>query len=177
VREAHAVNAKKGDPMEDDTALGPLISPNDAKRVENWINDAVSKGAKVIAGGQRDGSFYEATIVENVPKTCNLSCEEVFAPVCTIERYSDFKEVITRANQSRFGLQAGLFTQNMNRALYAYENLDVGGVVINDVPSIRVDSQPYGGVKSSGVGREGLRYAMQDFTELKIMLLRDAGKI
>jgi len=112
-----------------------------------------------------------------VPLGATLSCEEAFGPVTTIEPYKDFKDVIQRANKSRFGLQAGVFTQSLDHAFYAYENLHQGGVVINDVPSVRVDSQPYGGIKASGVGREGVKYTMQEYTELKIMTLRDVGKL
>lgn len=172
---AEAATLKKGDPMEEDTFIGPVISENDAKRIESWVNEAVSKGGNVLVGGKRDGCFYDATIVENVPRDVTLSCEEVFGPVCTLEKYTDFKEVIKHINSSRFGLQSGVFTHNFDKAFYAYEHLDMGGVVINDVPSIRVESQPYGGVKASGLGREGLLYAIEDFSELKIMLLRDAG--
>jgi len=168
---------KKGDPMDEDTFIGPIISEGDAKRIEDWVNKAVSKGAKVLCGGKRDGVFYDATVVENVPKEAELRCEEVFGTACIIDKFNDFKKVIEEVNDSKFGLQAGVFTKDLNKAFYAYEHLDVGGVVINDVPSVRIDSQPYGGVKDSGIGREGIRYAIEDMTEMRIMLMKNVGNL
>jgi len=165
---------KKGSPQEEDTFLGPLITEADAKRVENWVN---SSGGTVLTGGKRDGCFYDATILENVSKKSELNCKEVFGPVCFLEKFQDFKQACEAVNDSAFGLQAGVFTDNIHKAFYAFDALHVGGVVINDIPSARVDAQPYGGVKDSGVGREGLRYAIEDFSELKIMLMKDIGKL
>jgi len=165
---------KKGNPLEEDTFLGPLITENDAKRVDKWVRE--SKGNVVIGGGL-DGPFYDATIVENVDPSSDLGCKEVFGPVCYMIRYSDFKDVIAQVNKSAFGLQAGVFTSDFNKAFYAFDNLHVGGVLINEIPSARVDSQPYGGIKDSGLGREGLKYAIEDFTEVKIMLMKNAGKL
>jgi len=167
----------KGDPLDPNTFLGPIISEQEAKRVENWVNEAVQGGAKIVVGGKRDGSFYDATILENVAKTTALYCKEVFGPVCFLEKFSDFKGVCEAVNDSAFGLQTGVFTENLNKAFYAFKNLHVGGVIINDIPSARVDSQPYGGIKDSGLGREGLKYAIEDFTELKVMIMKDAGKL
>eukprot|EP01083_Nonionella_stella_P132715 403498_1 len=168
---------KKGDPSNEDTFIGPMITENDAKRCEQWVNEATERGASVIAGGKRDGVFYDATVVENVPKGTNLCDAEVFGPVCMVQKFDDFKDAISEVNDSVFGLQAGVFTSDMNKAFYAYENLEVGGVVINDVPSKRVDSMPYGGIRDSGLGREGIRYAIDDMTEIKIMLMRNMGML
>eukprot|EP00160_Parvularia_atlantis_P014054 Unigene3275_Nuclearia_a/m.10036 Unigene3275_Nuclearia_a/g.10036 ORF Unigene3275_Nuclearia_a/g.10036 Unigene3275_Nuclearia_a/m.10036 type:complete len:487 (+) Unigene3275_Nuclearia_a:94-1554(+) len=168
---------KKGDPQDEDVFIGPIISEGDAKRLEAWVNNAVARGAKVLCGGKREGVFYDATIVENVPKDTELNAEEVFGTVCTIAPYSDFKKVIEQVNDSKFGLQAGVFTHDLNKAFYAYEHLEVGGVVIGDVPSVRIDSMPYGGVKESGLGREGVRYAIEDMTEIRIMLLKNVAQL
>jgi acyl-CoA reductase-like NAD-dependent aldehyde dehydrogenase len=168
---------KKGDPLDEETFIGPLISEDDAKRLEAWVNEAVAAGARVLCGHKRDGAFYDATVVENAPRGSKLREEEAFGTVVCMERFSDFKAAVAAVNDSKFGLQAGVFTRSWDRSWYAFEQLDVGGVVINDVPSKRVDSQPYGGVKDSGLGREGVRYAMEDMTEPRVMLMRNAGKI
>jgi len=167
----------KGDPMDKNTFLGPLISENDAKRVENWVNEAVQQGATIITGGKRNGSFYDATFLENVDHQSNLYCKEAFGPVCFIEPYTDFKDVINKVNDSMYGLQTGIFTSSLHKSFYAFKNLHVGGVLINEIPSARVDSQPYGGIKDSGLGREGIKYAFEDFTELKVMLFKDADNL
>ncbi len=166
---------KSGDPMDEDTFLGPLITENDAKRIESWVDDAVSRGAKVLSGGKRDGALYAATFVENCPPDADLSCKEAFGPVATVEPFSSFKEACDRVNDSVFGLQAGVFTRDMHNAYYAFNHLDVGGVVINDVPSFRVDNMPYGGVKDSGLGREGIKFAIEDMTEVRLMVLNRMG--
>jgi len=170
---------KAGDPSDPEVFIGPVISEKDAQRMADWIEEAVSEGGKVLCGGKRDGVMVEATIIENVPHMCKAFSEEVFGPVLCIEKYngSDFRSIIDLVNDSDFGLQAGVFTNNFNKAFYAFENIEVGGVVINDVPSIRVDSQPYGGVKSAGLGREGIRYAIEDMTEMRVMLMKNAGKL
>jgi len=169
---AAAKQLKSGDPRDENTFLGPLISEKDAIRVEQWVNEAASAGAQVLCGGRRNGSFFEATIVADVSPTARLSCEEVFGPVVTVESFSDFADACSRINSSRYGLQAGVFTNDLSRAMHAFEHLQVGGVIINDVPSMRVDSMPYGGVKDSGLGREGVRYAMEEMTEIRTMVLR-----
>jgi len=174
---AAVAKLKSGDPLVEDTFIGPLITEGDAKRMEEWVNEAVSKGAKVLVGGKRSGVMYEATVVENVPKGAKLLEEEAFGPVVCIEKFKDFKAAVAKVNDSVFGLQAGVFTKDINRAFYAFEHLEVGGVMINDVPSKRIDSQPYGGVKESGLGREGLRYAMADMMEPKVLVLKDVGKL
>ncbi len=168
---------KMGDPLRNDTFLGPLITEADAIRVESWIKEAADRGARVLIGGRRVGSCVEATLLENIGPDMKVSCEEVFGPTATMQPFTDFTEACAIANDSRFGLQAGVFTRNLDHAFYAYDIIETGGVVINDVPSFRVDSMPYGGIKDSGIGREGIRYAIEEMTELKIMVLNNAGRI
>jgi len=172
-----AQKLKAGDPLEEDTFLGPLISEGDAKRVESWVNEAVAAGATIACGGKRRGVLYEATYLESVDPRQKVSCVEVFGPVATLQPFDDFKQAVAIANDSVYGLQAGVFTQNIDHAFYAYHELDVGGVVINDMPSMRVDSMPYGGVKQSGLGREGLRFAMEEMTEIKLLVLNKPGRL
>jgi acyl-CoA reductase-like NAD-dependent aldehyde dehydrogenase len=162
---------KVGDPMIEDTDVGPVIDTDSADRIMNWIDEALNAGAKLLAGGQRDGRIIQPVVLTNVPQTCKVSCDEVFGPVVQIERYKSFDEVLNWVNDSRFGLQAGLFTKDMKKAFKAYNALNVGGVIINDVPSFRVENMPYGGVKDSGVGREGVKYAIEEMTELKLMVV------
>ncbi len=173
---AAASQLKAGDPLDEQTFLGPLITEGDAKRIESWVNEAVARGAKVVCGGKRNGVFYEATLVENVPDDVPLSCKEVFGPVAILEPFSSFEAVCRRVNDSDFGLQAGVFSKDIDSAFYAFNELEVGCVVINDVPSVRVDSMPYGGVKDSGLGREGIRFAIEDMTERRLLLLKDVGR-
>jgi len=165
-----------GNPMDDETFIGPLISTEDADRVESWIAEAVDQGATVVAGGRKvDKHTVEATVLEDVPHNVKVWDEEVFGPVMCIERFTSFKEVIDSVNDSRYGLQAGVFTDNLHHAMYAFDEAEVGGLVVGNVPSVRVDSMPYGGVKEAGNCREGIRFAMDDFTELRTMLLKDVG--
>jgi acyl-CoA reductase-like NAD-dependent aldehyde dehydrogenase len=173
---AAAARLKAGDPLSEETFLGPLITETDAKRVETWVHEAASHGAKILCGGVRKGAFFDATLVEDVPADLPLSCREVFGPVAVLERFDSFEEACRRANASRYGLQAGVFTKNLHSAFYAFDELQVGGVVINDVPSFRVDSMPYGGVKDSGMGREGVRYAIEEMTEMRLLILNRAGR-
>jgi len=160
-----------GDPLSEDTFLGPLISEAEARRVEQWVTEAVAAGARILCGGQRHGPFYSATWLENVDRHQKISCAEVFGPVATLEPFADFRAAVQAANDSPYGLQAGVFTRDLKHAFYAFEELEVGGVIIGDIPSFRVDSMPYGGVKLSGSGREGVRYAIAEMTELKLMVL------
>ena len=162
---------KVGDPMLEDTDVGPVIDTDSADRIMNWIDEALNAGAKLLTGGQRDGRIIQPVVLTNVPPSCKVSCDEVFGPVVQIERYKSFDEVLNWVNDSRFGLQAGLFTKDMKKAFKAYNALNVGGVIINDVPSFRVENMPYGGVKDSGVGREGVKYAIEEMTELKLMVV------
>lgn len=168
---------KAGDPTREDTSLGPIISETDAIRMEKWVEEAVNHGAEVLCGGQRDGVFYDATWLENVNPQDSVSCKEVFGPIATIKPFSDFKAAVAEVNDSVYGLQAGIFTKNIDHAFYAWNELEVGGVIINDIPSLRVDSMPYGGVKESGLGREGVRYAMEDMSEIRLLVLNRIGKL
>jgi len=162
---------KNGDPRDESTVVGPLINEAAAIRVEEWVNEAVAAGAKVLTGGKRNGSFYEPTVLANVPADAKVSCNEVFGPVMLVNKISSFDEGIDIVNDSIFGLQTGVFTHDIQKAFHAHRELEVGGVIIGDVPTFRSDQMPYGGIKASGVGKEGLRYAMQDFTHERIMVL------
>jgi len=161
---------KCGDPLDENVIVGPMITENDAKRIEDWVNEAVSDGAKVLIGGKRKGEFYKPTVLTNTKPEMKVNALEAFAPIVTIEPVDSFEEGIKQINNSRYGLQAGVFTNNLKNALYAMENLEVGGVIINDYPTFRVDNMPYGGVKDSGTGREGLKYAIEDMTELRLVV-------
>jgi acyl-CoA reductase-like NAD-dependent aldehyde dehydrogenase len=173
---AAAAKLKAGDPLAEETFLGPLITEADARRVENWVHEAARRGAKILCGGERSGAFFDASLVENVPDDLPLACREVFGPVAVLEAFDSFEEACRRANSSRYGLQAGVFTKSLDRAFYAFNELQVGGVVINDVPSFRVDSMPYGGVKDSGLGREGVRFAIEEMTEMRLLVLNRVGR-
>ncbi len=164
-------NLKMGDPLEEDTDIGPMINLGAAEQTEEWIAEAVENGARIAAGGKREGSMFEPTILENVNPELRISWLEAFAPTVVIYRYKDFDEALRGVNHSIYGLQAGIFTGNLNKAFQAYEVLDVGGVIVNDIPTFRVDHMPYGGIKESGFGREGLKYAIEEMTELKLMAI------
>jgi acyl-CoA reductase-like NAD-dependent aldehyde dehydrogenase len=165
-------NLVHGDPLNEDTFIGPMISESEAKRLEGWIQSSVNAGAKLLCGGSRDGLMLQATLLEDVPTNCEINTEEAFGPVSTIAPFSDFDEALKLVNDSQFGLQAGVFTRDIYKAHKAWDELDVGGVVIGDVPSWRVDNMPYGGVKESGLGREGVKFAIEDMTEIRLMVLR-----
>ncbi|KAB2347492.1 aldehyde dehydrogenase family protein [Actinomadura rudentiformis] len=160
-----------GDPWDDKTQVGPLVSQDAAERVESWVGEAVESGAKILAGGTREGAAYAPTVLADVPADAKVAREEVFGPVLLVQPVDGVDEAFERVNDSTFGLQAGVFTRNLDIAFRAHRELQVGGVIIGDVPSYRADQMPYGGVKDSGVGREGLRSAMADYTEEKIMVL------
>ncbi|GAB3889258.1 aldehyde dehydrogenase family protein [Microbispora bryophytorum] len=160
-----------GDPADDKTQVGPLVSEDAAVRVESWVNEAVSAGARLLAGGTRDGATVAPTVLADVPADAKVAREEVFGPVMIVQRVASVDEAFAAVNDSRYGLQAGVFTRSLDVAFRANRELEVGGVVIGDVPSYRADQMPYGGVKESGVGREGLRSAMEDFTYEKVMVL------
>lgn len=161
-----------GDPRDPDTNIGPLITEKEAERVQAWIEDAVSKGASLLCGGERKGATVHPTLLENVPACATLMQEEVFGPVALLIPFEDFDEVLDAVNSSRYGLQTGIFTRDLYKIQQAWDRLEVGGVIIGDVPSWRVDSMPYGGVKDSGFGREGVRWAMQDMTEERLLVVR-----
>jgi acyl-CoA reductase-like NAD-dependent aldehyde dehydrogenase len=165
---------KAGDPRKRDTFLGPLIDEASAKRLETWIGEATRAGAKLLCGGSREGNRLEATVLEAVPRDAKLNALEAFGPVTVLAPFDDFEDALALVNDADYGLQAGVFTDSLAHATRAWDALEVGGVVVNDVPSFRVDNMPYGGVKRSGLGREGIRYAIEDMTERRLMVLRDA---
>ena len=163
---------RTGAPSDEETFIGPMISEEEARRVEEWIGEAVDRGAKVHCGGQRKGALFAATVLSKVPRDVKLYREEVFGPVAVVETFADFAQALETINQSRYGIHAGIFTRDLPRALRAWDELDVGGVLINEIPSWRVDNLPYGGVKDSGLGREGVRYAIESMTEIRTLVIR-----
>ncbi len=163
---------KMGDPRDESTFIGPLISEDDARRLENWIQSAVAAGGRLLCGGRRDGVMLEPTLLEDVPPGQTICTHEAFGPVAILSTFRDFGEALSEVNNSMYGLQAGIFTRDIQKAHQAWDTLQVGGVVIGDVPSWRVDHMPYGGVKESGFGREGIRWAIEDMTEIRLMVLR-----
>jgi acyl-CoA reductase-like NAD-dependent aldehyde dehydrogenase len=164
-----------GDPLDEETFIGPVISEKEAQRLESWVASAKAAGATVLCGGGRKGPVLEATLLENVPAGQSIVCEEAFGPVAVLSKFSCFDAALETVNDSVFGLQAGIFTRDIHKAMRAWDHLEVGGVVIGDVPSWRVDHMPYGGVKDSGLGREGIRFAMEDMTEIRLLVIRDSS--
>jgi acyl-CoA reductase-like NAD-dependent aldehyde dehydrogenase len=162
---------KTGDPLDDSTDVGPMISEDAARRAAAWIEEAVAAGAKLETGGERRGSILEPTVLTNTRQEMKVSCEEVFAPVVSVEPYDDFADAVRRVNDSPYGLQAGVFTRDTKLLFTAFEELEVGGVIAGDMSSFRIDHMPYGGVKESGTGREGLRYAIEEMTEPRLLVL------
>jgi acyl-CoA reductase-like NAD-dependent aldehyde dehydrogenase len=158
---------KSGDPEDPTTVCGPLVSAEAADKVQAWLQEALDGGGKLLAGGLRDGNVVSPTLIENVPASARLSCEEVFGPVLTLSSFATLDEAIAAVNASNYGIHAGVFTRDPAAAERCFNELEVGGVVVNDYPTLRFDSLPYGGVKNSGFGREGVRYAMDEMTELK----------
>ena len=169
---AKAKTLVAGDPKHRDTFIGPMIHVKEATRLDGWVQEAVSLGGTLLCGGKRDGAMLEATLLENVPHEAKIVTEEAFGPVAVLSKFTDFADAIAEANNSKFGLQAGVFTRDLFKMFDCWDHLDVGGVVINDVPSFRIDNMPYGGVKDSGLGREGIRFAMEDMTEIRNLLIR-----
>jgi acyl-CoA reductase-like NAD-dependent aldehyde dehydrogenase len=165
-----------GNPHDRETFIGPMIDVREAERVDNWIREAVEGGATLLCGGKRQRAMLEATLLEGVDRKCALYREEAFGPVAILSSFTDFEAALDEVNDSRFGLQAGLFTRDLFKALDAWDRLVVGGVVVNDVPSYRVDNMPYGGVKDSGLGREGVRFAMEDMTEIRNLVIRRGAR-
>lgn len=161
-----------GDPKDEATFIGPLIDEGEAARLEDWIREAVDGGARILVGGGRDGCMMQATLVEGVPHAARLNREEAFGPVATLQGFTDFEAALDEVNDGRFGLQAGIITHDLSKAMMAWDRLEVGGVIVGDVPSYRVDNMPYGGVKDSGLGREGVRFAMEDMTEIRNLVIR-----
>ncbi|MEM7249149.1 MAG: aldehyde dehydrogenase family protein [Acidobacteriota bacterium] len=167
---------KAGDPKDENTFIGPMISEREAARLDGWIQSAVKAGGRLLCGGEREGALLQATLLENVPGDQDVVCQEAFGPVAVLSTFSDFDEALARINDSVFGLQAGLFTRDLYKVERAWDELEVGGVVIGDVPSWRVDHMPYGGVKDSGLGREGIRFAMEDMSEIRLLVIRDRDR-
>jgi len=163
---------KSGDPSQEDTFIGPMINEKEAERVASWIYAAVDHGANLLCGGTRRGAILEATLLDNVPKDENICRREAFGPVAVLSSFTDFDAAVTEVNDSDFGLQTGVFTRDIYKVQRAWDNLEVGGVIIGDVPSWRADQMPYGGVKDSGLGREGIRYAIEDMTEPRLLVIR-----
>jgi glyceraldehyde-3-phosphate dehydrogenase (NADP+) len=162
---------RMGDPLDESTDIGPMINLEAAKQTAEWIEEAVGMGARVVCGGKREGAMFEPTILEEVVPDLRISWLEAFAPVVVVYPYSDYAKALEAVNYSLYGLQAGIFTNDLRKTFDAYETLEVGGVIINDIPTFRIDHMPYGGVKSSGFGREGIRYAIEEMTELKLLAL------
>lgn len=162
---------KTGDPLEESTDVGPLIREADARRAEEWVQEAVAGGAKLLTGGQRAGSLLQPTVLTETRPEMRVNCQEIFAPVVTVEAYESFEQALDRVNDSAYGLQAGVFTRDAGRLFRAYERLETGGVIAGDIPTFRVDAMPYGGIKESGLGREGVRYAMEEMTERKLLVM------
>ncbi len=161
-----------GDPESEDTFLGPLISEKEGERLSAWVDSAVAAGARLLCGARRDGALMEATLLEGVPRSEPLYCEEAFGPVAVLSRFDSFDDALAEANDSKYGINAGVFTNDMNKVLRAWDTLEVGAVVVNDVPSWRVDHMPYGGVKHSGMGREGIRFSMDAMSDLRLLVIR-----
>ncbi len=160
-----------GDPSDAATDVGPLVNEDAAKRVESWVDEAVRAGGKLLTGGERDGATYAPTVLTDLPDGVSLSCEEVFGPVLSVQKVDGEAEAFASVNSSKYGLQAGVFTHDLQTAFRAHRALEVGGVIIGDVPSYRADQMPYGGTKQSGIGREGVRYAMDDYTYERVLVL------
>jgi acyl-CoA reductase-like NAD-dependent aldehyde dehydrogenase len=165
---------KSGNPRDENTFVGPIITEDDAKRIEASIQDAVHKGGRLLCGGKRDGRMVEPAVLEGVPRDADASCEEIFGPVTLLYPYKQFDEAIAAVNDSRYGLQAGVFTRDVGKIQQAWDELAVGGVMINEVPSFRIDNMPYGGTKDSGLAREGIRWAIESMTEPRMLVIRMA---
>src|SRR5271163_2185718 len=162
---------KMGDPLDESTDVGPLIRESDAIRTTSWIEEAVHAGARLLCGGGRKNLIVEPTVLTGTRPDMKVNCQEIFGPVVTVEPYQDFDDALRKVNHSAYGMQAGVFTRDAKLLFQAYEELEVGGVIAGDVPSFRIDQMPYGGVKDSGLGREGLRYAIEEMTEPKLLVM------
>ncbi|TAL84807.1 MAG: aldehyde dehydrogenase family protein [Rhodanobacter sp.] len=164
---------KAGDPKKQDVFLGPMIDEAAAERLHGWIDEARKAGGKLLCGGKREGTMLQATLMENVPDDARVNRNEAFGPFALLAPFKKFSDAVAMVNDSDYGLQAGIFTDSLAHAMRAWNELEQGGVIVNDVPSFRVDNMPYGGVKLSGLGREGLRYAIEDMTEIRLMVMRE----
>lgn len=161
---------KAGDPLREDTDISVLIDQEDADRVENWVNEAVEQGAKILTGGRKKAGYYEPTVLSNTKNNMKVCALEIFGPVVTLEPFEDFQEAIRQVNDSDYGLQAGVFSNELSEMNASFEQLEVGGVILNDVPTFRVDHMPYGGLKNSGFGREGIKYSIHEMMEPRILV-------
>ncbi|MDA2376103.1 aldehyde dehydrogenase family protein [Bacillus cereus] len=162
-----------GDPLLEETDVSALISKKDVERIDMWVQEAIKEGATVLCGGKKqDARIFEPTVLTNVPDHVSVQCQEVFGPLMTVNTFKEFDEAIEQVNNSRYGLQAGVFTNNLFKAMRAIDELEVGGVMINDIPTFRVDHMPYGGVKESGTGREGIKYAIEEMAEMKLVCIK-----
>jgi glyceraldehyde-3-phosphate dehydrogenase (NADP+) len=166
-----AEQLRLGDPLDDQVYIGPMITEQEARRVEEWTNEAVADGARVLTGGRRDGPFYAPTLLTDTKPSMKVNCQEVFGPVATVIVYDEFQDALDQVNDSRYGLHASLFSRNVVNIFKAYEQLEVGGLIVNDTTAFRADHMPFGGVKDSGMGREGPRYAIEEMTEQKALVL------
>ena len=169
---AKTVTLVKGDPKIRETFIGPMISAKEASRLHGWIEAADAAGGKILCGGTLNGAMLDATLMENVPLDQDLCVEEAFGPAAVLQKFSTWNDAISMVNDSKFGLQAGIFTRDFYKVQQAWDEMEVGGVVVGDVPSYRVDNMPYGGVKDSGIGREGVLFAMEDMTEIRNLVIR-----
>ena len=161
-----------GDPLDDKTDLGPMIDAGEAERIDDWVREAVTAGARVLTGGTRVGpASYAPTVLTDVPRDAKVCSQEVFAPLVVLERFTSIDEAVTEVNRSNYGLQAGIFTADLEHALRAFDEIEVGGVMVNDVPTYRIDNMPYGGVKDSGLGREGPKYTIEEMTEPRLLVI------
>lgn len=167
---------KAGNPQDQDTLVGPIISDKELSRIKDWLTDASQKGAKVLCGGHASEQVMEATLLCDVPHTAKLYKDEAFAPIMLIESYDNFGDGLKLVNDSRFGLQVGIYTNDINKAMQAWDSIEAGGIMINDIPTFRVDNMPYGGVKDSGLGREGIKYAIEDMSEIRLLVIKDPAK-
>ena len=163
---------KSGNPQDPDTFIGPMISMGEATRLKGWIDSAVTDGATLLCGGALNENMLEATLLENVPVDADASREEAFGPMALLTKFSDWDEAIDLVNNSKFGIHAGIFTRDFYKVQRAWDKMEVGGVIVGDVPSYRVDNMPYGGVKDSGIGREGVKFAIEDMTEIRNLVIR-----
>ncbi len=166
---------KVGDPLDPTTDVGPMVDAAAAQRTARWVREAADSGARVLAGGQVDGTFFQPTVLVDAPKDAQVCSNEAFAPIVVLFTFNDFDAMLREVNDSVYGLQAGIFTNDLAHAWRTYEELEVGGVIVNDIPTYRVDNMPYGGVKDSGFGREGLRWSIEDMTELRLMVMAQPG--
>ncbi len=167
----NAVNLKKGNPLDEATELSAMITEEAAVKAQSWIREAINNGAEILCGDTRSGATLDATVVTKTSPEMRVVAEEIFAPVAVVERFSDFEEAVALSNQTEYGLQAGVFTNDLTNSNYAADHLEYGGVIINDAPTFRVDNMPYGGVKASGFGREGVRYAMEEMSEVRLIVI------